>query len=63
MHALVEGKLGRGATALWNKQQGEKGSAAQGRRRGMSRQATGARAGGGGPRRAEGLVARRPECL
>lgn len=51
-HALGEGRLGRGATALRNKQQGEKGSAAEGGRRG------GERAGAGGEGRRRGPGAR-----
>ena len=46
MRALGEGRRGRGATALRNKQQGEKGSARRAAG-GDEEAAAGARAGGG----------------
>lgn len=57
-----EARLGRGAPALRNKQQGEKGSAPR-RAGGVGESASGARAGGGALSRAQGLVAWRSERL
>lgn len=57
-----EARLGRGAPALRDKQQGEKGSA-QRRAGGVGEAASGARAGGGASSRAQRLVAWRSERL